>query len=339
MARCFSSARVLLAAGLLALGSGPSLAEPPAKQLFGAAERPADLKPAAIGSYVRGCLAGGVAMPTDGPTWQVMRLSRNRNWGHPKLIDFLQWLSREAAEKDGWPGLLVGDISQPRGGPMLTGHASHQIGLDADIWLMPMPDRRFSAKEREALSATAVVEDGPWDVYADVWTEAHHRLLRRAASHPGVERILVGPGIKKALCENETGDKSWLSKIRPWWGHNYHFHVRMSCPPGSPGCKPQGKPPAGSGCGAPLAYWLGPEPWVPKPAKEKPPVTLSGLPRACSNVLKADATPGTAAAPQAFARQDAPPIASGTSALFAAFSEPRLIERDVPRPRPSFAMN
>jgi murein endopeptidase len=30
-------------------------------------------------------------------------------------------------------GLLIGDMSQPRDGPMLYGHSSHQIGLDVDI--------------------------------------------------------------------------------------------------------------------------------------------------------------------------------------------------------------
>ena len=85
-----------------------------------------------------------MAIATDGPTWQAMRLSRNRRWGHPTMIKLIEKLSRDAVA-DGWPGLLIGDISQPRGGPMLTGHASHQIGLDADIWLTPMPDRRLTA--------------------------------------------------------------------------------------------------------------------------------------------------------------------------------------------------
>ena len=61
------------------------------------------------------------------------------------MIKLIERLSREAAA-DGWPGLLLGDISQPRGGPMLSGHASHQIGLDADIWLNPMPNRKLSAR-------------------------------------------------------------------------------------------------------------------------------------------------------------------------------------------------
>ena len=113
----------------------------PANVLFGSAASPAPLAARAIGSYARGCLAGGVSLPINGPDWQVMRLSRNRNWSHPRLLDFLERFANDARTLDGWPGLLVGDMSQPRGGPMVTGHTSHQIGLDVDIWLTPTPDR------------------------------------------------------------------------------------------------------------------------------------------------------------------------------------------------------
>ena len=77
-------------------------------------------RPRSYGFYSKGCFSGGVAIATDGPTWQAMRLSRNRRWGHPVMIKLVEKLSRAAAA-DGWPGLLIGDISQPRGGPMLTG--------------------------------------------------------------------------------------------------------------------------------------------------------------------------------------------------------------------------
>ncbi len=106
----------------------------------------------AIGFYAKGCIAGAKALPINGETWQVMRLSRNRNWGHPQLIALLERLSKKSTKVAGWNGLLVGDISQPRGGPMLTGHASHQVGLDADIWLTPMPKRELSRLEREEMS-------------------------------------------------------------------------------------------------------------------------------------------------------------------------------------------
>ncbi|MCG8564830.1 MAG: penicillin-insensitive murein endopeptidase, partial [Desulfobacterales bacterium] len=159
----------------------------PAKDYFGNADGPAPLKARAIGSYAKGCLAGGASLPADGPTWQAMRLSRNRNWGHPELIDYLQDLARDAPGV-GWNGLLVGDLAQPRGGPMLSGHASHQIGLDADIWLTEMPNRRLTVEEREEISAISMLK-GPLDVKgADrrvdpaKWSDAHARLIRRAAS-------------------------------------------------------------------------------------------------------------------------------------------------------------
>jgi penicillin-insensitive murein endopeptidase len=125
-----------------------------AKELFGRKTSPAPLATHSIGFYDKGCLAGAEALPINGKTWQVMRLSRNRNWAHPDMVALLERLSVKAHEVAGWPGLLVGDMSQPRGGPMLTGHASHQIGLDADIWLTPMPKRQLSRNEREEMSAT-----------------------------------------------------------------------------------------------------------------------------------------------------------------------------------------
>ena len=291
---------VLILAMVLAAGC-PAAAKDkvPAKKLFGGKILPADLKARSVGFYSRGCLAGARAMPVDGPYWQAMRLSRNRNWGHPVLIDYLQWLAREVATKDGWPGLLVGDLSQPRGGPMLSGHRSHQVGLDADVWLTPMPNRKLSRRERETMSAVPVTKTGPNEVYPKVWTDAHFRLIKRAASHRVVERILVAPGIKKKLCETEKGNKSWLRKVRPYYGHNYHMHIRIGCPKGSSGCRSQKPTPAGSGCGKALAWWYGKEPYAdpkkpPKKVKPRPPVTLAGLPKACRSILAAadkDETP------------------------------------------------
>ncbi len=273
----------------------------PAKSYFGAMTGPAPLEARAIGSYAKGCLAGGASLAHNGPGWQVMRLSRNRNWGHPVLIDFLEDLARDAP-KLGWRGLLVGDMAQPRGGPMTSGHASHQIGLDADIWLKQMPAHRMDMAERENVSAISMLK-GPMDVKgADrsvdpaKWTDTHARLIRRAAQDPRVARIFVSPAIKKALCRFETGDRSWLRVIRPWWGHHYHFHVRLSCPAGSAGCEDQSPPPPGDGCGEHLAYWLSDEPWVPKKPKDpkNPPkvvkkkaMQLAALPKACKQVLTA----------------------------------------------------
>jgi len=273
----------------------PPLANPaspstPARELFGRKTTPAPVTARSIGFYAHGCLAGAVALPINGTTWQVMRLSRNRNWGHPKLVEFLERLA-EKAKKVGWNGLLVGDMSQPRGGPMLTGHASHQIGLDADIWLTPMPDRKLSREERELMSAAMVVRDDRLDIDPNVWTHAHTEVIRSAAEDPAVERIFVNAAIKKALCREAGSDRAWLAKIRPWWGHDYHFHVRIYCPPDSPQCEPQSPPESGEGCGHDLDYWfsdgvLHPQPPT-EPPKPKPGLTMAALPAACRQVLMA----------------------------------------------------
>jgi Penicillin-insensitive murein endopeptidase len=142
----------------------PPLANPndpatPAKELFGRKTTPASLATHTIGFYSKGCIAGAKALPLDGETWQVMRQSRNRNWGYPNLVRFLERLAAQAP-RTGWRGLLVDDMSQPRGGPMHSGHLSHQVGLDADIWLTPMPDRKLTRQEREEMLST-VVGRGP----------------------------------------------------------------------------------------------------------------------------------------------------------------------------------
>ena len=268
-----------------------------AKELFGRKLLPAALPTQVIGFYAKGCIAGAEALPLNGDSWQVMRLSRNRNWGHPDLIGLLERLAARVHRDAGWPGILVGDMSQPRGGPMLTGHASHQVGLDADIWLTPMPDRRLSRNEREEMSATMMVRQDRLDIDPHVWTPGHLLAIRDAAQEPSVERIFVNAAIKKALCREAKGDRSWLSKVRPMYGHDYHFHVRIKCPAGSTNCESQPPPPQGEGCRpADLAYWFSDAVLHPKPPKvppkPKPPMTLAQLPAQCRQILAApDAKP------------------------------------------------
>jgi len=268
--------------------------EPPANELFGSATSPAPLASRAIGSYARGCLAGGVALPINGPDWQVMRLSRNRNWGHPRLLDFLERFAADARNLDGWPGLLVGDMSQPRGGPMVTGHSSHQIGLDVDIWLTPMPDRTLTTEERENMVAVSMLKD-PFTVDPDKWTPLHTKLIKRVAFYPEVDRIFVHPAIKKVLCEQAGEDRAWLAKVRPWWNHYYHFHVRVTCPPDARDCEPQ-KPLSGDdGCGQELTNWYAMlkkaaiagagQPATGALRKSSP--TMGKLPRECGTILTA----------------------------------------------------
>jgi len=258
------------------------LPEDAAKRVFGLATTPAPGPARAIGDYSKGCVAGAVPLPADGTAWQIMRPSRNRAWGHPLLIAFLERLAAAAPSAAGWPGLLVGDIGQPRGGPMLTGHASHQIGLDADIWLTPMPDHRLSAAERDEILATNVVAASGNDIDPTVWRPQHRRLLEAVARSPEIARIFVNPAIKRALCREAGTDRAWLQRVRPWWGHNYHFHLRLSCPRGETECHDQAPPPPGDGCGAELNWWFTAEAKRPEPGPPGIGLRLSDLPAPCA---------------------------------------------------------
>jgi len=266
----------------------PATAEPIAKQLFGAQSTPSQQSPAALGSYAKGCLAGAVQLPETGPTWQAMRLSRNRNWGHPDTIAFVKRLSRKAARMRGWKGLYIGDMSQPRGGPMLTGHASHQIGLDVDVWMLPPKRLNLTPAERESFSAVSM-RRAKGAYVNDNWTRQQMKLLKAAARDKAVARIFVFPGAKVQMCKDAKGDRRWLRKIRPWRGHYYHFHVRLACPDGARGCVDQAPPPPGDGCAA-AETWvrdiLNPPPPDNKPRKPRPDIMLADLPNQCTSVLQ-----------------------------------------------------
>lgn len=263
----------------------------PAKYAFGAASGPYKSAAMSHGGYASGCIAGAVQLPETGPGWQAVRLSRNRNWGHPELISFIERLSR-AAQAEGWTGLLVGDLSQPRGGPMTSGHRSHQIGLDADIWMRPAKDLGLGRQAREGMKTYSVVAPNRLGVNK-YWTDSHARILQSAASDPAVARIFVNAAIKRHLCETAPeGDRAWLRKIRPWWKHDSHFHVRLSCPKGGAGCINQAPPPPGDGCDASLDWWFSDEALNPPPPDPKAPprreLTMDDLPLACRAVVGAE---------------------------------------------------
>ena len=289
----------LLAAASLYLGAAPVSAEKLANKLFGAKDAPSQQAPMPIGSYARGCAAGMVELPETGPTWQAMRLSRGRNFGQPEMIAFLEDLSAQVSRINGWAGLYIGDISQPRGGPMTSGHASHQIGLDADIWMLPPKRLNLSRADREKISSISVRSADQRKITTN-WTAQHAAVLKAAASDPRVDRIFVTPPVKIELCRTAgRKDKDWLQKIRPYWGHDTHFHVRLKCPRGATACETQ-KPTVaelsngGDGCDDSLTWWvtaaLEPQPKKPKdpnaPKKRGPrEYTMADLPKQCAAVL------------------------------------------------------
>ncbi len=247
---------------------------------------PAPGPPRSIGFYSAGCLQGAEPLPFDGPGFQVIRLSRDRYWGQPVMLEYIEELADRMRAK-GQADLYIGDIGQPRGGPAPTGHASHQIGLDADIWFERRPGPFLSPTQRENPRLRSLVRADDRGIDDTVFSKQHVELLETAAEMAHVDRIFVNRWIKQRLCHTVTGDRRWLNKLVVWAGHDEHFHVRLHCPPGNPQCQPQAGYYSDDGCGAPLELWFTHPPVVlPPPGASLPPYRPK-LPAACAALLKA----------------------------------------------------
>ena len=242
----------------------------------------------AIGSYSAGCLQGAISLPPIGPGYEVLHLGRHRTFGHPASVDYVERLAA-AASKDHLPPLLVGDLSQPRGGPTPTDHGSHQSGLDVDIAYTRPRDaivRLLDPAERESLQLPAVVDLETLTLGAE-WNDRIPQLLKLAASDPAVDRIFVNPVIKREICALVDRGQPWVARLRPWWGHHDHFHVRLKCPQGNADCRSQEAFPPGDGCGDALAWWFSQDARIASEKRRpagagKPPV----LPGRCEQVLR-----------------------------------------------------
>jgi penicillin-insensitive murein endopeptidase len=228
-------------------GAPPTPASPGAA-VWGAITEPGPGKPQSFGRYGGGCLDGAVRLPLRGRGYFVGRPERGRVFGHPGLIAFLQALGA-LVDKHKLPLLPIGDLSQPRGGPAPSGHASHQTGLDVDIAYLAPEDGKVPSVvdlEHQKLNAR--------------WNVKIARILEMVARDAHVDRLFVNPVIKRTLCAMPGGsadksERSWLRKVRPWWGHHDHFHVRLPCPDDSPLCESQPALPEGDGCGE-LGWWF-----------------------------------------------------------------------------------
>ncbi|MEQ9618513.1 MAG: penicillin-insensitive murein endopeptidase [Deltaproteobacteria bacterium] len=211
-----------------------------------------------IGSYTAGCIRNSTAIPRDGEGFQVIRPGRGRFYAHPDTVNYIKSLASKVDEQLNGI-LLIGDVAQRTGGPMFDEHSSHQTGLDADILLWQHPialNRSLTFVEREHIHPQSVLTDDERRIDEFKWNDNMGEILKLAASDNRVDRIFVNPLIKKKLCRSYEGEK-WLAKIRPWYGHDGHFHVRLRCPPGNHLCVPQ-KPLNiyEDGCGSELDSWF-----------------------------------------------------------------------------------
>ena len=216
--------------------------------------KPSEQPPQSIGSYANGCLEGASALPIEGEGYQILRPQRARYYGHPNAIAYIQRLASQTSQQLDTQ-LLIADISLPQGGRFSSGHSSHQTGLDIDIWLR-FSDAKLTSKELEKPEPYSVVNLERYKLLKEQWQQEHFDVIKAAANDAEVARIFVHPVIKQKLCDAEgPKERAWLRRIRPWWGHHYHMHVRLNCPKNSNDCTPQAAPPKGDGCGAELASW------------------------------------------------------------------------------------
>jgi len=240
-----------------------------------------------IGGPADGCISGASELPADGVGFEAIRLSRHRNYGHPETIAFVERLAREA-HAAGLEAFYVGDMAQPRGGPMAYGHGAHENGLDVDIWFNLDSKPLLAPADREEVALPLMVLPDRSDIDPAHFGVRQVTLLRLAARDSKVDRIFVHPTIKRALCQGrfdaDEGDTAWLRKIRPWYGHDEHFHVRLTCPPDSPLCVGQAPIPAGDGCDQSLDWWFERHALQPPPAPTQP-RPRQHLPEACETVL------------------------------------------------------
>lgn len=232
-----------------------------------------------IGSYNAGCLSGAKTLSLHTKGLIQMRPSREKYYGHSRLLVFLKDLGENFYNNQN-KLLLIGDLSQPRGGPTINGHASHQTGLDVDIWF------DFVSKRSELTYMD--LEHLPAAKYASAnelknWNKDHEQLLLLVVMDERVDRVFVTPPIKKFFCQTGLEEK-YLKKIRPWWGHKDHVHVRLSCSSKDVSCHSQDEIES-TDCGENLDWWFGdgPNKTLREVISKKKDIVL---PKECSEVEK-----------------------------------------------------
>lgn len=289
---------VMVAALLILLAAGTSGANPDGGTLDSATDQPGPvvqhrfdlrwskvLAPSAgparsIGLPGSGCVQGAVVLPQRDRRYVQVHPERKRDFGHPDLIAYLRDVAA-AANKQKLGPLYIGDLGQPRGGPTPTGHRSHQNGLDVDVWYGPPAKPIVPGKSTTPPS----VVDLRTNAMLPAWNRHAAGLLELAASRPAVDRIFVHAAVKRALCQDKTKRGPWLGRIRPWWGHQDHFHVRLRCPAGSPDCTAQPALPPGDGCDASLNWWLSPDAKKTAAKRGPPGEGAPAMPEYCESVL------------------------------------------------------
>ena len=224
----------------------------------------------------RGCIAGAVPLPADGPGWQVMRPSRNRAWGHPtSSTSSSAWprgqslTAGRASWSATWASRAAADAHRPRLAP---DRARRRRLAHADA-----RPHAHARRARGTCLRPSPCRTGVWRStrrfgrgQAALWSVV--RRCSPRSSRPSSTRPSRG------RCRGSGRDRGWLAKVRPWYGHDDHMHVRLRCPADEPLCRDQDPPPRGETAAAPS--WPGGSARSPtrRPRRPGQAVTLVDLP-------------------------------------------------------------
>ncbi len=249
----------------------------------------AEGKSEAIGTHNNGCILYSAELNKNGEGYKLPRIERNHNYGHPEMIALLEDYSYRVKEMLG-KDLLIADISKKNGGPIFMLHSSHQTGLDADIWFTLYDDKQNLSSQDMASIKPLNMADEKLKSVSSYWGSNQEDIIKLFAQSEKVDRIFVNYNIKNYYC-SKFRNQDWQKKIRPWWGHNEHFHIRLKCPQGSEECISKGQEIKDDGCGNDLAWWFSDEAKQPKSKKEaEAKLTeeqiLERLPNRCKEILK-----------------------------------------------------
>lgn len=209
-----------------------------------------------------------------------MRTDQRRYFGHPDLVMFIQRLSRQVSNL-GMGTVLIGDMGMPAGGRFNGGHASHQTGLDVDIFLQLPKTRWTSAQLLRPQALDLVSRDGK-HVVPTLWKPEIFSLIKLAAQIKTSRAFLLIRRLSNNFALMRAPIATGCAKCDHWFQHRAHMHVRLRCPADSLECEDQPLPPPGDGCGAELQSWFEPpKPGTTKPEKKTPPP----LPPSCQALL------------------------------------------------------
>ncbi len=163
----------------------------------------------AIGQPTAGALVRATKLPAEGRhfvTWDYNRHSSpspmERRYGTGHLVRVVLTVAAEFGRAHPGAGrLVIGDLSRPKGGGWGSGaHASHQNGLDVDIYY-PRRDRR----ERAPMSVSQIDHGLAQDLV--------NRFVRAGAQY-----AFVGPN---------TSLRGRRGIVMVWPNHDNHLHVRL----------------------------------------------------------------------------------------------------------------